>query len=156
MATVVRRSIFTSRDAIIEQSIIFIYTADLSRYKINRQSGGKILCLLQCCAKQSWLAADFVVICRYKIGLTFLLAASESPLANKLLSLDIWYEFTFHIVKKPKIILANEMWFRELGWIKSVLILWGKGFQSRNIARSTLITLVNKILAHERFIVFLT
>lgn len=57
MATVVRGSIFTSRDAIIEQSIIFIYTADRNRYKINRQSGGKILCLLQCCAKQSWLAA---------------------------------------------------------------------------------------------------
>ena len=53
MATVVRGSIFTSRDAIIEQSIIFIYTVDRNRYKINGQSGGKILCLLQRCAKHS-------------------------------------------------------------------------------------------------------
>jgi len=100
MATVVSGTIFTSRDEIIEQSIIIMYTADRNRYKINRQSGGKILCLLQCWAKQSWLAAGFVVICRYKICLRFSLAASESPLSNKLLSLNIWYEYTFHVTMK--------------------------------------------------------
>jgi len=56
MATVVHGSIITSRDAIIEQSIIFIYTRDRSRHKINRQSGGKILCLLQCCVKQKLIS----------------------------------------------------------------------------------------------------